>query len=333
MSYCVGDVLQALDDLSGGRCVKTSADWSRNPFVVTKSSDIPGKAVTETPGLVWGDPDMKVHKIAVMMTLTESAIELAAATGVNAIVSHHPIADAANSGGVLIKYYLGIYGLAAFELHEAFHGLHPGIAYLHGHKPFYANVAYDNIPGNIVYLGDALPQISTVGDMIDRLDKLMHVSVAEQMLQAEKKIRGCCDIVETSLAARSRILVGKRENPMKRVIHMFPHTGFTAKHLQTLVQENPDVDTLIASISRVYPGHELIAKAQELGLNFVCGNSHALEIFENGLPLAYALQAHLPEAEIVIFRERVTSTPLEQFGSPEIKEYAQTMASTYLTKK
>jgi hypothetical protein len=62
----------------------------------------------------------------------------------------------------------------------------------------------------------------------------------------------------------------------------------------------------------------------------VCGNSHALEIFENGLPLAYALKSHLPEAEIVIFRERVTSTPLEQFGSPEIKEYAQAMANTYL---
>lgn len=330
MSYCVRDILQALDDLSGGRCVKTSADWSKNPFVVTKSSDIPGKAVTETPGLVWGDPDMQVKKIAVMMTLTESAIELAAATGVNAVVAHHPIADAANSGGVLIKYYLGIYGLAAFELHEAFHGLHPGIAYLHGHKPFYVNVAYDSIPGNIVYLGDALPQINTVGDMIDRLDRLMHVSVAEQMLEAEKKIRDCCDIAETSLAARCRILAGKRENPMKRVIHMFPHTGFTAKHLETLVKENPDVDTLIASISRVYPGHALITKAQELGLNFVCGNSHALEIFENGLPLAYALKTHLPEAEIVIFRERVTSTPLEQFGSPEIKEYAQTMANTYL---
>ncbi len=330
MSYCVRDVLQALDELSGGRCVKTSADWSKNPFVVTKSSDIPGKAVTETPGLVWGDPDMPVKKIAVMMTLTESAIELAAATGVNAMVAHHPIADAANSGGVLIKYYLGIYGLAAFELHEAFHGLHPGIAYLHGHKPFYVNVAYDSIPGNIVYLGDALPEIHTVGDMIDRLDKFMHVSVAEQMLEAEKTIRNCCDIAETSLAARCRILVGKRENPMKRVIHMFPHTGFTAKHLETLVKENPDMDTLIASISRVYPGHELIAKADELGLNFVCGNSHALEIFENGLPLAYALKSHLPEAEIVIFRERVTSTPVEQFGSPEIKEYAKTMASTYL---
>jgi hypothetical protein len=41
---------------------------------------------------------------------------------------------------------------------------------------------------------------------------------------------------------------------MKRVIHMFPHTGFTAKHLETLVKENPDVDTLIASIRGYIPG-------------------------------------------------------------------------------
>jgi hypothetical protein len=208
--------------------------------------------------------------------------------------------------------------------------LHPGIAYLHGHKPFYVNVAYDSIPGNIVYLGDALPQINTVGDMIDRLDRLMHVSVAEQMLEAEKKIRDCCDIAETSLAARCRISPASGKN-QKRVIHMFPHTGFTAKHLETLVKENPDVDTLIASISRVYPGHALITKAQELGLNFVCGNSHALEIFENGLPLAYALKPHLPEAEIVIFRERVASTPLSNSVLLKTKS-PQTMANTILNK-
>lgn len=335
MPYCVKDVLQALDALSNGRCVKASDDWScsKNPYVVTKTSGIPGKAVTEMPGLVWGDPGMPVKKIAVMMTMTESAIELAAATGVNVIVAHHPIADATNSGGVLLKYYLGVYHIAAFELHEAFHGLHPGIPFLHGHRPFYANVAYDGIPGNIVYVGEALREIDTVGDMMHRLDKLMNVALDEELLQAEKTIRGCAQIEETSVAARCKILVGNQDNPMKKVIHMFPHTGFTSEHLQELKAENPDVDTLIATISRVYPGHALIAKAEELGLNFVCGNSHALEIFENGLPLAYAIQAQMPEAEVVIFRERVTSTPLSLFGSEEIQNYAQEIASTYLHKK
>lgn len=335
MPYYVKDVLQALDDLSGGRCIKTSGDFAsgKNPFVVTKTSNIPGKAVTETPGLVWGDPNMEVKKIAVMMTLTESAIELAAATGVNVVVAHHPIADAANSGGVLIKFYLGVYGIAAFELHEAFHGLHPGIPWLHGHKPFFATVSYDNIPGNIVYLGDVLPEIKTVGDMMDRLDKLMNVEVDEEMLASERKIRGCDTIEETSVAARCKILVGSKERPMKKVIHMFPHTGFTVKHLEKLVSENPDVDTLLATISRVYPGHELIAKAEELGLNFICGNSHALEIFENGVPMANAIKMHMPEAEVVIFRERMTSVPLNMIGSKDIRDYAENIASTYLCKK
>ncbi|MEL7623526.1 MAG: Nif3-like dinuclear metal center hexameric protein [Clostridiales bacterium] len=335
MTYRVKDVLQALDDLTNGRCIMTPGDAcsGKNPYVVTKSSNIPGKAVTETPGLVWGDPDMEVKKIAVMMTMTESAIELAAATGVNAIVTHHPIADAANSGGVLIKYYLGTYKLAAFELHEAFHGMHPGLPWLHGHKPHFATVAYDGIPGNIVYVGDVLPEINTVGDMMSRLDQLMNVDEDLEMLAAEKRIRKCEDIEETSIAARCKILVGKPENAMKKVIHMFPHTGFTAKHLERLVSNYPDVDTLLATISRVYPGHELIAKAEELGLNFVCGNSHALEIFENGMPMANAIKKHLPEAEVVIFRERVTSIPLEKCGSQGIRDYAEDMSTTYLKRK
>ena len=331
----VKDVLTALDDLTNGRCLKTPGDWSagKNPWVVTKSSNIPGKAVVEMPGLVWGDPEMEVKKIAVMMTMTESAIELAAATGVNALIAHHPIADAANSGGVLIKYYLGAYNLACFELHEAFHGMHPGIPWLHGHKPFFATVCYDGIPGNIVYVGDVLPEIKTVGGMIERLDKLMNVEVDEGMLKMERAHRNCDAIEETSVAARAKILVGSPDRPMKKVIHMFPHCGFTPAHLEKLVADNPGVDTLLATISRVYPGHALIAKAEELGLNFVCGNSHAMEIFENGVPLAQALKNHLPDVEIVIFRERMTSVPLDEIGSPEIREYAGNIARDFLHRK
>lgn len=303
------------------------------PFIITKSSNIPGKAITEMPGLIWGDPEMEVKKIAVMMTLNESAIELAAATGVNAIVTHHPVADAANSGGVLLKFYLDIYGIAVFELHEAFHGLHPGIPFLHGHKPFYSNINYGGIPGNIVHVGVALPEVKTVGDMIDRLNKFMDVETDAQMLESERAIRGCENIEETSMAARCKILLGEKTNPMKKVIHMFPHSGFDVSHLKSLIADNPDVDTLLATISRVYPGHKLIAQAEEFGLNFICGNSHAMEIFENGLPLAYAIREYLPKADIVIFRERVTSTPLDEFGSNLIQDYAKDMAFNHLKKK
>ena len=72
----VRDILKALNVITGGRVITDSFGYGgANPFVVTKTSGIPGKAVTELPGLVWGDPDMPVKKVAVMMTLTESAIE------------------------------------------------------------------------------------------------------------------------------------------------------------------------------------------------------------------------------------------------------------------
>lgn len=43
----VKDVLAALDDLTGGRCLKGPGDWTggKNPWVVTKSSDIDRKSV------------------------------------------------------------------------------------------------------------------------------------------------------------------------------------------------------------------------------------------------------------------------------------------------
>jgi len=335
MPYQIKDLLQALNDLSGGRCFTNRENWSNetNNFVVTKSSDIPGKSVTEIPGLVWGNMEMEVKKIAVTMTLNESAIELAPATGVNAIIAHHPVADAASSGGVLLKHYLNIYNIAVFELHEAFHGLHPGIPFLHGHNPFFINTSYGGIAGNIVYVGNTLPEIKIVGDMINRLNKFMDTETDKKMLDSERIIRKSENVQETSIAVQPKILLGDLNKQMKRVIHIFPHTGFNVNHLEALMKDNPDVDTLLATISRVYPDNELIAKAEKFGLNFICGNSHAMEIFENGLPLAYAIQHYLPKAEIVIFRDRVTSTPLNEFGTSAIRNYGKDMAFNHLQKK
>ena len=330
--YYVKDVLQALNSLSGGRCVMDNQclTTGSNKFVITKSSNIPGKSVIELPGLVWGDREMKVKKIAVMMTLTESAIELAAATGVNVIITHHPVADGASSGGVLLKDYLNNYNIAVFELHEAFHGLHPGISFLHGHKPFFSDVNYGGIKGNVVHVGNVLSDIKTIGDMINRLNLFMNIEKDVTVLTSERTIRNCNDISEAGIAAKCKILLGKYENPINKIIHIFPHTGFNAHHLEELVSKNPDVDTLLASISHVYPDHELVAKANELGLNFICGNSHALEIFENGIPLAYGILQYLPQAQIVIFRDWVTSTPLNNFGDDMIQNYGKDIAKKYL---
>lgn len=329
----VQDLVTALDTITGGRVFSSGdARAGRNPFVVTKSSGIPGKAVTETPGLVWGNPDQPLKKIAVMMTLTESAIELAGATGVDAIVAHHPIADAANSGGVLLSTYLDLYRLAVLELHEAFHGRHPGIAFLHGHDAAYVNIKYSNIPGNILFVGKTLDGVNTLGDILNRIDRFMDLETETRLLESEQQIRDCAGLHETAVSTRGKILVGTPESPVSTIMHIFPHTGFTPTHLERVVSEHPEVDTVLTTISRVFPDHALVSKATELGLNVICGNSHALEILENGLPLARAIQMLLPDLEIVIFKERVTSIPLDAFGGDSIQAYARTMAANHLVK-
>jgi len=331
----VRDVLNALDKITGGRCVKSLDDIfsGKNRFVIMKSSNIPGKECMETPGLVCGDLDAPVRKIAVTMTLTECNIELAGATGVDVIVAHHPVVEAANSGGVTIRGYLNLYGISVFELHEAFHGLHPGLALIHGHKAFRVDIAYGGIPGNILFVGKALDSIATLGDILERLASFMGMDEEHRMLLAEKSCRGCDGITETNVATGGQILVGTRESKVDTVVHIFPHTGFSPQHLEKVKSEHPEADTVLASISRVRPKSALVAKARELGMNFIIGNSHAMEILENGLPLATALQHLLPSVEVVLFRERITSTPLAMAGNPAIRAYAQDIATRFLLPK
>lgn len=330
----VSNLVEALDTITGGRLPKNIGEMynSQNPFVVVKSSNLPGKAVTETPGLVFGDPDMEIKKVAVLMTLTESAIELAGSTGVDAIVAHHPIADAANSGGVLIKTYLGLYKIAALELHEAFHGLHPGIAYIHGHAAYRVEIGYGGVSGNILYVGKTLEGIDTLGDIIDRIKDFMNIDAETEFLKAEKEVRKCSDIFETSVEVQGQILVGTRESKVNNILHIFPHTAFSPQHLENVLRENPEIDTVLASISRVKADDPLVAKAKELGLNFIVGNPHSLEIFENGLPLAKAIQKLLPTVEVVLFRERMCSVPVDKLGSASIQAYGDMITEKYLLK-
>ena len=328
----VKDVLNALDTITGGRVVKSYADITGgNHFVTIKTSHIPGKSVMELPGLVWGNPEKEVRCIAVMMTMTENAIELAGATGVDALVVHHPIAEGANSGGVTLKNYLDLYKLAAFELHEAFHGLHPGIAWLHGSRAKQVNIAFGGIPGKIVWYGEAIDEVPTLGAMIKRLEEIMGTSIEEEMLCHEKSCRSCDGMNETTVSARAKIFLGSEDTPLGRTITIFPHTGFTAEDLEKAYAEYP-ADTVVANISRPLPDSSLIEKARELGMNFVAGNSHALEIFENGVPLAYALKRQLPEVEVRIFRERMVSIPIASVGTPLLREYGERIAREYLPK-
>jgi hypothetical protein len=58
-----------------------------------------------------------------------------------------------------------------------------------------------------------------------------------------------------------------------------------------------------------------------------------MEIFENGIPLAWAIKNILVEPEVRIFRERMTSIPIESFGNIALQEYGKKMAREYLPKK
>jgi hypothetical protein len=326
------DVLAALDKISGGRVIKRAEDafGLGNPFVVVKTSHLPGKAVAETPGLVVGNPKQLVRRLAVSMTLTESQIELAGATGVDAIVCHHPVADAASSGGVPLRGYVSLYHICIFELHEAFHGRHPGIALIHGHTPFRVEIAYGGLPGNIMFVGNPLAEVKTVGDILDRLARFCDLERETCFLDLERRERGCAEIEETSISVSPVILCGRRDARVGRIVHFFPHTGFTPAHLRTVTREHPDIDTAVMSISRVKDDHPLVQTARELGLTMIAGNSHALEILENGLPLAFAIKELLPGVEVSLFRERVTSVPIAQFGSEAVRQYAKSMAGHLL---
>jgi hypothetical protein len=282
------------------------------------------------PGLVWGSPDMPVKKLAVLMTLTESAIELAGATGVDCIVAHHPIAEAANMGGVLAKDYLDLYRIAVFELHEAFHGLHPGIAWLHGSKATRSEIAYGGVIGKIVWFGEALPELDTLGDFIKRIDGFMGVKEEHEFLTYENKLRGHTDIQETTVAARAKIFVGSPDSKLGKTVTFFPHTGFGVTDMEKTYNEYRP-DTFVSCISRPLDDNAMVEKARSLGVNLVAGNSHAMEIFENGIPLAWAIKNILPEIEVRIFRERMTSIPLHAFGTATLQEYGKNMARDYLS--
>ena len=235
---------------------------------------------------------------------------------------------------MLLKNYLDLYNIAVFELHEAFHGLHPGIPWIHGHKVVWSDINYDNIHGNVVYVGETLENVNTLQDILIRINTLMGTykesCFESYILHMLREYKNCKSIYDTSISVQGEILVGNKDSKVNKLIHVFPHTGFTTKHLEQLVKDFPDVDTLLVSISRVYDGNPLIDKAKELGLNLICGNSHTMEIYENGIPLARAIKDYLPELEVVIFREIVTSIPLDCVSTNSMRKYGKQMANKYL---
>jgi len=230
-----------------------------------------------------------------------------------------------------LKSYLSLYGISVIEVHEAFHGLHPGISYIHGHKPFRVDIKYGGIPGNIVYFGKALDEVKTLGDIVNRVKIIMDIEKETMVLDEEKRIYECSDINESAIASQGEIILGTPDSRVNIIFHVFPHNNLYPEHIVQAKKEYPEIDTVLATISRARRGSELVKVAEDLGLNFICGNSHAMEIFENGLPLAYALRHYLSdEVAIDIFRQKIYSMPLSHFGSNDIKSYAKHIAKNYL---
>lgn len=330
--FNVGQVVEALNTISKGRMV---TDWNEvtsgnNPYVVTKTSNIPGKGIIEIPGLIFGDKQKPVSRIGVGMTLTESMIEMASALRLDVIVVHHPVADAANSGGVPFADYLPLYDLALIEMHEAFHGLHPGVTLLHGHRKLKTDISFCGLPGNVLHKGIALDEIRTAGDILNRIDSWMGREIDQHLLEAEKAIRGEKGLQEATLANPIKLLSGELQSPVKHILHFFPHTGFSVEHLEKALAMYPETDTMIVSISRVREDHEFVRFAQERDLNFIVGNPHSVELMENGLPMAYALEMLLPDVEIIMLRERVTAVSLREVGHKKMVEYGKEMAQSHL---
>lgn len=328
----VADLVRAVDAVTGGRLVHDVSE--RNPWTISKSSGIPGKDVLEIPGLLVGRPAAPVRHVAIAMTLTEHDIELAGALGIDALVVHHTIADAASSGGVPLATYLDLYGLAVIECHEALHGLHPGIAALHGHEPYVIDDAFAGTPGMVVMIGTPVDDVTTLGDILARLDRLMNRSHDHDVLAAERTVRGLAEMPDSVTAPAPRILRGTADTPVgQAVLHAFPHTGFRRSHLQRAVREHPEITTVVLSISRILADDDLVSAAGDLGLNLVLGNPHPYEILENGLPLGHALQALLPDVEFSIFRERVVALPLSSAAHGPLAVYGETMARDHLLSR
>ncbi|GGF94542.1 Nif3-like dinuclear metal center hexameric protein [Paenibacillus abyssi] len=328
----VGHVLDALNTISKGRMVM---DWNEitsgtNPYVVMKTSNIPGKNVMEIPGLIFGSKHKPVTRIGVGMTLTESMIEMASAMKLDLIIVHHPVADAASSGGVPFADYLPLYNLALIEMHEAFHGLHPGLTLLHGHRKLATDISFCGIPGNVLHKGIALEGVHTAGDILARIDHWMGREIDVDLLEAERAIRGESTLQEATLSNPAKLLSGTPDRHVKHILHFFPHTGFSLQHLEIALQMYPETDTIIASISRVREDHEFVVLAKQRGLNFILGNPHSVEIMENGLPLAYALELLLPGVEVFLLRERITAVALRDVGHSKMVEYGRGMAEAHL---
>ena len=333
----IRDVVNALDELTGGRLsAPTGPD---NPWQVTKSSGLVGKSVLETPGLVLGEPNAPVQRLAVAMTMTEQDIELARAIGVDVIVAHHPVADAASSGGVSLVDYLVPYELGVIECHEAFHGLHPGIGYLHGHTPIHHDGSFGGAHGKVVMVGRPLaarakpsqPSASHVRRATSSIDFApCSAANATSLSWTASAMPGASQqcLTQSMLPACRSSTAARPPHSVSSSSMRFPTPGSrrTTSTSCWIVIPAPAPSSSASAV----PASMMTTSASR-GLGVMVGSSHATEILENGLPLATALDRMFPEVDVLLFRSRVVALPVAAAAEGALAEYGQLMADHLLT--
>ncbi|MBI2875175.1 MAG: Nif3-like dinuclear metal center hexameric protein [Firmicutes bacterium] len=334
-SVKLADLVETLQRLAPGRVpgVGETPDPEKHPWVVWKSSGIPGKAVMEIPGLVYGDPKKPIRRLGIGLTLTEGILELAGHQGLDAVLVHHPVADAASSGGVLLKDYCELYNLAILELHEAFHGIHAGRAILYGLKMLAWKDNYGGLttPGFSVRICEPSEPGMTLGDLVRRTSEFFEQEHEIGMLEHEKERFGYRKIDGAAMFS-GRILHGTPDRKITKLLHCSPYSGLAPDHLELAVKEYPDLDTVFLTFSLLSPEHYLVEAARRLDLAVVIGSCHEWEIYENCLPLAQAIKDLLPSLEITLFRSRLSAIPLEEVGNSFAREYARRIASDLKAK-
>jgi hypothetical protein len=167
--------------------------------------------------------------------------------------------------------------------------------------------------------------------VLDRIRTFLRRDVDDAVLREERLVRGSVELTDSVTAPGLRILHGDPENELGEVVlHAFPHTGFGVDDLEALLGDHPQAGTLILSISSARPDDDLVRAAAARGLNVLVGSSHATEILENGVPLANALDALLPDVEVLLFRSRVVALPLGVAATGALADYGRRMAAHLL---
>ena len=92
---------------------------------------------------------------------------------------------------------------------------------------------------------------------------MMDMAKEHEVMGVERKYFNCSDMRDSATSLQGEILLGTPESPVNTILHIFPHTGFTPEHLVKVKEEHPEIDTVLATISRVKKDSDLVKKPRK----------------------------------------------------------------------